>query len=260
MVILNVVSLVLRMLGSHKRLFFPHCFLMFYVVELGLKAVLYRSAFLCGNSFRAVAWNWLDVVIVLTGFLNFFATVRFQEAHDHVFVASTTGVCLALRLLQLSRACSLFEHWDVSWSEGSRFRAIMMLVIVMNSLCIALEDDYPRFPYWFVVEHAMLSTFLFELVVRLRLLGLKFFCAHEFAWNLFDFCIVVAGVFDMWFMPLFRSIVAARHVGGHGNLSKLMTCLRLIRMLRILRLVKLIKKIKPLYRLVVGIAESGSSC
>merc|ERR1719201_334835 len=46
-----------------------NCFMIFYVVELALKASLWREHFLFGDIYRVV-WNWMDFLIVFSGLID----------------------------------------------------------------------------------------------------------------------------------------------------------------------------------------------
>jgi len=165
-------------------------------------------------------------------------------------------ICLALRCVRFTRAWSYFRSWDVSWADGSRFQALMMVVILVNSLLIAVEDYFPGHWLWAFADHVVLTFFLIELIIRFRYHGKAFFCTtdcKDLVLNWFDLLIVAGGVFDEWLMPV---IFAVRKGPKMMNVSRLMMTLRLVRVMRILRLVRLIKKVKPLSQLVLGIQEA----
>lgn len=231
-----------------KHIVPPHCFFIFYLVELTLKAAVHQEKLLFGP-FEKVCWNWVDVVVVLGGVVELCAA-------DRHFVIKVG--CFLVRLLRVFKVGHFVAEWDVSWAEGPRFQAIMMATIALNSVVIAMEDYFPRQLCFFWFDQVILVVFLFEIVVRLRWHGCRFFapqCFGDLLWNWLDFTIVTGGVFDQWCRPLLVALRADEH-DDRGTLGKFMMCLRLVRVMRILRLVRLIKKVKPLYTLVIGIAEA----
>lgn len=111
--------------------------------------------------------------------------------------------------------------------EGPRFNGAIVALIVVNAVTLGLETS-PRVmaavgPWLLMLDKAILSVFVLEIVLKLVAYRLRFFTN---AWNLFDF-----------------AIVAISLVPATGNLS----VLRALRILRVLRLISIV----PSMRLVV---------
>lgn len=127
-------------------------------------------------------------------------------------------------------------------------------VIVINTAVMCGQADHPDWPYWAYPETALLIFFVVELALRLYGLGCKFFTKTkkwENAWNIFDFIIVVLGVFDALSKVMFPDVHSK-----NAKVSKFVTVLRVIRILRLLRLLRLFKTFPELYILAVGLVES----
>merc|ERR1719379_1987392 len=139
------------------------------------------------------------------------------------------------------------------------FQLFIMGTIAANSLIMSFESDFPDWAGWFYVEQVLLIIFSFELLVRLRHWGCRFFY-HEsdIAWNWLDFIIVFGGIIDQWLMPALNLIetLMGREPQDSAQMGDIMTTLRMARLLRILRLVRLVKNIPPLFTLIVGILQA----
>jgi len=152
-----------------------------------------------------------------------------------------------------------FMESDLSWTEGKHFQLFIMGTIAFNSVVMSLESDLPDFAAWFYVEQALLCIFSFELLVRLRFKGCRFFCdPDDIVWNWMDFVIVCGGIVDQWLMPgitIIQTLLGMSN-GGSVHIGDFMTLLRMARLLRILRLVKLVRNVPPLFTLIVGILKA----
>jgi voltage-gated sodium channel len=153
-----------------------------------------------------------------------------------------------------------FWNSDLSWVMGSRFQVLMLSVIALNSVVIGMECDMSELWVWVYVEHSLLLIFSFELLVRLKVLGLGFFLGQEdIVWNWLDFIIVLGGIVDSWLMPFIGFVKETMGIGGgakNSNVGQFMMLLRMARLLRILRLVRLVHSIPPLYQLILTIATA----
>ncbi|CAE8662525.1 unnamed protein product, partial [Polarella glacialis] len=148
-------------------------------------------------------------------------------------------------------------EYHMAWVESNWFAGTSGGVIMINAIIIGWETDVES-PWWFYVEQSLLSYFVFELFVRLLRHGCNFF-RHEddWVWNLFDFSIVMSGVFDQWMMPFLRSyIIKGESEGGGSSVGNLFMIMRMARLLRIVRLFRLVKIIRPLYELAMAVVES----
>jgi len=78
-----------------------------------------------------------------------------------------------LRIARLLKIIRITLESDLSWTEGPRFQSFIATVIVVNSMLLGIETDI-KWKGWFVVEHVLLTIYVFELVCHLKRLGLMF--------------------------------------------------------------------------------------
>lgn len=147
------------------------------------------------------------------------------------------------------RVKSLVRTPYFQWSVGG--------VIILNTIVMAGQADYPNWPYWWIPENLLLLIFVVELSLRLYGHRCKFFIKNkgitgENIWNMFDLAIVLLGVVDTW---IFKVMFADMHKKNH-KVAKFVTVLRVIRILRLLRLLRLFKTFPELFVLAVGLVES----
>jgi len=264
-IIINLSTMTLE--AIHPRYVKNLClldqfFLLFYLVELVLKAVYYRQQLLCGPVWKVWS-NWLDTVVVAVGLVETWIAPAIDDDND----ASTAGPSYVnylriLRLARLLRLVKVFMQSDFAWAEGEFFQSFIMAVIGLNALVMGFEVEMPQYDnLWFYVDQLLLMIFSFELVVRLKRSGCRgfFTSPKDWTWNWLDFIIVMGGVVDEWMLPAYRFVLslAGFELGEQSSsLGQVMSMLRMARLMRILRLVRLIKDIAPLYKLVVGIAKA----
>jgi voltage-gated sodium channel len=237
--------------------------MIFYVVELSLKAYVLQSQLLIGPLGR-VWWNWLDLLIVVAGVCEMYvmpaleATGVVSEGHGG---APFLNFLRGLRLVRLARILKLFMAlWksDLEWADGHTFNTFMMGIILLNSVVIGIETEIPHWAGWFFVEQIFLIVFVFELTVRLKRWHLTFFChPTDTFWNWLDFSIVAGGVFEQWLLPLITIISAMLHLNTTSTMPHgTMALIRLARLLRVMRLVRVVKSVPPLYDLVRGMSQA----
>jgi Ca2+-binding EF-hand superfamily protein len=259
-VLANTVTIVVEVLhpNEDENVVFAlnTAFMSFYVVEFTLKALLWRGQLLCG-SFSRIWWNWLDLVILLSGLVDIL------PVPDLTLPGGTplSTVVRPLRLCRLARLVKLVVVMDFSWAESDRCQVFIMGVIVFSSIMMSLEDSYPTLCIWPYLEHTVLLIFAFELLARLKHDKLAYFYNKDCVWNWLDFIIVLGGVTDMWMIP---TIAFVRTCMGDapaanedaGDMGGLMMLLRMARLLRILRLARLIRRVPSLYKLLQGTREA----
>jgi len=247
-------------------------YLSFYIVELLLRGMLMHCKLLHGPP-MVVWWNWLDLIIVVSGVMDQWAIPALEEfGYMDQENESVHQFLRGIRLFRLARVLKVIHTlWvaDYEWTDGHRFAGFMMIVVGVNSVTIALQADLPVYEnvwYWF--DRVFLVIYVFELSVRMMHQGHRFFCGSaEWGWNWMDAIIVFGGIVDQWMEP---GVAIVRHcmglppqsfmhsvAGGNSDkLAQFMMVLRLARLFRILRLVRLIKGIRPLYTLVLGIVSA----
>lgn len=259
-IVANIVTMVLEYIDDHYReeFFWPdQCFMVFYVIELLLKALYFQKSLLCGPC-GDVWWYWMDLVIVVTGVFDMW--IMRPMLGPNASSASCLSYLRALRLARLAKLLGyvyVFLMSDMSWTDGERFQSFIMGVIGFNAILIGLEADLPHFFLWFYIEHVLLCIFTFELFARIKRDKFMFFC-QDYVWNYLDFIIVAGGIVDQWAMPAMALIqrLLGKESRKSGNLGHFMVMLRMARLLRILRLVRLVKSIEPLYTLIDGIVKA----
>jgi len=264
---LNLVLMVLEMKDDEvaESLWgVDQVFMSFYVFELTAKALLHQRGLLFGP-LSIVWWNWLDSVIVLSGVLDQWLVPGLKEIgvlQTGGKGGSTLSLLRALRFLRLFRIMrvlkivKVFLQADLSWTEGASFQSFIMGVIVVNATMMSLELDI-NWGGWYWAEQVMLCIYFFELSVRVKKWGPRFFC-HKQDWkmNNLDFVIVAGGVIEQWCMPAVRlaqTVISGEASEPNEMLKNVMSLLRMLRLLRVLRLIRLVREIKPLYRLLFGL-------
>lgn len=245
-------------------------FLAWYVSELTMKVLVYQHLFLCGD-LLPVAWNMLDLLLVLFGVLEQWIVpavdgvygVNLDRTDDIPTTFPVLRLLRKLRLIRLLRLLRVIRHFctlDLSWAEGVRFQTFVMICVGINSILLGVELDVP-WSGWQALEHCLLAVYVVELSARLQHWGTSFFFSTaDRKWNVMDFIIVVGGVLESWVVPLFfysMQLLPGRQVIGHESAgSGLMDMLRICRLVRIMRLVRLIHSIPPLYILAMGILKA----
>lgn len=261
-IIANLISMAVEMIHDTEFYWLDQIFLVFYTVELTLKALLHQRQLLWGP-LRVVWWNWLDGLIVISGiFDSWICPLVLGSTNSLTFGGIPIAQYLRfLRLARLARVLRILKvvrillFSDMSWAESEKFQLFIMGVIGVSCILMGLESDIKDFAGWPYIEQMVMVIFLFELLVKLRLHGFIsfFFQDSNFAWNWLDFIIVGSGVVEMWAMPIMTLVVGRHHKSG---LMEHMKMLRMLRLMRVLRLVRLIKNIPPLFTLLMGIAQA----
>jgi len=237
-------------------------FLIWYVTELVVKAVYHQSWFFCGEC-STVWWNWLDICIVACGIVDQWLLPLYAvlSGNDHHVNASALMLLRTLRLFRVIRIMKVFRSFlqsNLDWTEGAYFESFMSGVIAANSVIMSLEVDI-EWAGWVYVENFLQIVYTFELALRLKKYGCKFFTSCE-SWNYLDFVMVICGAMDLWLIPLVHFLQdllnGDEELKQNSTLKGVFKVLTLMRLVRVLRLVKLLKMVKPLYRLLLGVMES----
>jgi len=137
-------------------------------------------------------------------------------------------------------------------------QGIVILLIIANAIVIGLETDNQNAFNWDLVENLFLCAFTIELGVRMYYYGCgNFFKLREnpeLTWNVLDFGIVAAGIFNV-----FLSLLVDDNIISHGvtdkNDSTLFRIVRVVRLLRVLRIIRIVRFLKQLYLLAYGFVE-----
>merc|ERR1719223_571086 len=233
--------------------------LCFYVFEITARFATYHMMFFCGD-WHQVAWNLLDIVVVLAGVMDQWINPVLHLGHGATHILRMFRL---LRLLRLLKMIHIFLDADLRWAERPAFQSFIGLVIVFNSLLMGVEVDVP-WKGWKFFEQFLLVIYVFELAVRVKNLGKKFLCPDnpDIVWNVLDSLIVSSSVADSWLAPCFEimkkslfGVDAAKDTGGI-SLSNVMMLMRMLRLFRILRLAKLVRAVQPLYKVVTSVVSA----
>jgi len=257
----NLYTMMLEFSDPKKavKFFWPdQIFMCFYVFELTIKAFVRQRALLCGPC-SIVWWNWLDLVIVVSGVFDMWLIPLMGAGNKSPVDPRALRILRLARLARLARVVKAFLAADFGWTEHENFQSFIMGVIGCNAIIMGLETDIPDFWGWFYVEQILLMIFMFELSARLKMWGFGFFTnGANLIWNWLDFIIVGGGMVDAYLIPMYALVQVL--MGGSSSdkpdIGQVMMMLRLARLLRILRLARLIKSIPPLYVLIQGIAKA----
>ncbi|CAJ1413926.1 unnamed protein product [Effrenium voratum] len=247
--------------GSEQYQAWDLAFLVFYVVELVLKGAYFQKTLLWGKC-SVVWWNWLDLIIVLSGVLEQTLLPLLGSGSLPIHLSSLRCLRL-LRLARVARALKLIKfvlRSDLSWTEHPAFETCMMAVIMINAIVMWLELDYPMptLPVWTCVENTLLVIYAFELFVRVAFHGLGYFYHSDWAWHWLDFVVVMLGVLEQWMLPFWGYIYELATGSPMHSVASIpfLKVMRVTRVARVLRLARLLRKVRPLYQLLNGVAAS----
>jgi len=235
-----------------------HGFLIFYLLEMCLKLMLWHRRVFMGRPCERIWTNWLDAFIILMAIIEQWIVALVAPGHEG---GHGLGALRILRLARLLRCCKFlgaFLQADLQWAEGEKFTLFMMCVIGMNCMSFGIEADFPAWGGWIYIENLFLVIFLFELAVRLRFRRLSFFNSSDWAFNWLDFFIVLGGMLNMWALPCASLIgsLMGRDFDASAGFGEALRFLRLFRLVRLLRLVRLVRSLPPLFNLLVGILRA----
>ncbi|CAE7884733.1 CACNA1B [Symbiodinium microadriaticum] len=262
-IVANMVVMFVQFQAEEKQPWFAladNGFLVFYCLELILKALYYQSGLLFGRC-STVWWNWLDLAIVVSGLLEQ-AVLPLLGSGGHL---NLTGL-RALRLLRLARVARglkllrFLVESDLSWTQHPAFESFMMGMIVLNAIVMWLELDYPV-AFWGILEHVLLVIYSFELTVRVGFHGCNYFVHEDWTWHYLDFAIVMLGVFEQWMIPSYQYLRGLILGPSHASTVSMpvVRSLRVARVFRVLRLARLLRSVKQLYKLINGVVQSLAS-
>jgi len=127
--------------------------------------------------------------------------------------------------------------------NSTAFSVIIMATIITNSTFIFVEEEFRNSsndsdPVWNVSDVVFNVIFTMECILKLAELRLQYFLS---SWNLFDFTLVVLGLFGM----ALNFYTGGAGGGGAGSTSVLRIA-RVFRVLRLIRLARLLKFIQLL--------------
>jgi len=147
--------------------------------------------------------------------------------------------------------------------QGKLFESLSATVIIINAFfaCYATNQEVETLeaepsPFVFGMEIFFLSFYTLELVLKLIVHGLYFFCNSEMQWNIFDALLVIFSIFDQ----VITAVVAAAGAGKDGGVDlTFMRTLRILKMAKILRGLRVMKVFSELRLMLNSLAGSLSS-
>jgi len=140
--------------------------------------------------------------------------------------------------------------------ESTVFKALTIVMIVLNCLHIGLDTEYIvsfgeldnlyRGPAYFIIAELVFTAFFtFELAVRFASLQRKNDCLKN-RWFLFDSFLLIFMYVDIIIIPLAGSLGILDHI----------SILRIARLLRLLRMVRLLRGVPQLMMILRGMASA----
>lgn len=144
------------------------------------------------------------------------------------------------------RSHALKAGW-LAFVKQPAFSNCIVVVISLNLLCLALETDYPQWPWWFVLNTIFFLIYIVEYVLRAAQVAtrselvLKSSIRSNMDWLSYDFVVITVGAVD-----LAVALVAAPHAlfgyqlprffAVDSNWARFLRLTRIMRVLRILRI------------------------
>jgi hypothetical protein len=148
--------------------------------------------------------------------------------------------------------------WLLAFLSDRRFELFVGLIILLNGFVILLEADWTArhnvttMPIVYTVLDTMFFlAFLFELVLRIWVLRMHFFCGPERRWNWFDAAVVFSATVEeiTKLVMTSRKNLAARNV----------TLLRVMRIMKLSRVIRMVRVFKVFRELRIMLASIGAT-
>ncbi|KAF4680340.1 hypothetical protein FOZ62_015916, partial [Perkinsus olseni] len=134
-----------------------------------------------------------------------------------------------------------------------------LVVIVLNAVWIGIDEDHNHkgsgipLAVFDVGEHIFGFCFTFEILIRILAYRKKadfFNDKHLRLWNIFDLCLVVMMIIEIWVL-----LILDADASTLGSLS----VLRLLRLLRITRVFRMVPELGMMVKSMAAAARSVSS-
>lgn len=137
-------------------------------------------------------------------------------------------------------------------AQSTRFSLGCTFVILLNSVyTFAVTDQaMDQVTHEISVIHgyieiAFMSFYLFEILLKLWVHGLYFFCNEEMSWNIFDFLLVMQGVLDVVMMFFEVEVMKA-------TFARLLRILKLGKIFRVFRAIRFLRDLRVLMSSIVS--------
>jgi len=125
--------------------------------------------------------------------------------------------------------------------DSAQFSAFIMLAIILNAVCIAVEDsttDEQKQSHmaWLVLDFAFTVIFLVEFLLKFLAFRCRYF---QNAWNVYDFALVLVGVISVCINVYAQDkLEDDENNSGEGRLLSMARVFRVLRVVRVIRLLK----------------------
>jgi len=140
--------------------------------------------------------------------------------------------------------------------DGHIFQAVCCTIITLNAVFIGIQvdtltknaamDPPKKNPEVFtVLDRSFAILFLVEVLLRVAIKRMRFFCGHEWRWNIFDFVTAILTVVEE-----FDNVLSVELDLSYTRI------LRGFRMIRILRVIRVLRFFRELRLMVCSIAQS----
>ncbi|CAJ1366282.1 unnamed protein product [Effrenium voratum] len=148
--------------------------------------------------------------------------------------------------------------WSTPIARSSLFNAATLVVIISNSIWIAVDIDLNKanvlweapLPFQ-IVENLFCAFFTFEMVVRIS--SLKTWSSAMDGWFLFDASLTVMMIWDTW-VTLLIHLFSGSVVHSGVRSFTILRILRILRIFRVARAARIINSLPELRVLVQGMA------
>lgn len=135
------------------------------------------------------------------------------------------------------------------------FESLTLVVIVLNSVWIAIDTDYNTEPLdpevgFIVVDNLFCGFFFAELLVRFLAFERKWNCRLDH-WFVFDSVLVTVAVLETWvmhFVELASGVTTASLTGRSGPMLRLLRMARLARTARMARLLRAVPELMIMFK------------
>mmetsp|Transcript_9908 Transcript_9908/g.28743 ORF Transcript_9908/g.28743 Transcript_9908/m.28743 type:complete len:553 (+) Transcript_9908:74-1732(+) len=144
--------------------------------------------------------------------------------------------------------------------HGGKWETVVAAMIALNSIFMAFMVDFSvksaaetsdKVPAELIaIESTFLAFFATELVLRLIVHRLYFFCNDDMSWNVFDFGIVALSALD---------VLSPTGSGSSGTNLTFLRGARVFRLVRTIRVVRLFKYAAALRRMLLSLLGSFTS-
>eukprot|EP00930_Biecheleria_cincta_P057640 TRINITY_DN4353_c0_g1_i1.p1 TRINITY_DN4353_c0_g1~~TRINITY_DN4353_c0_g1_i1.p1 ORF type:complete len:654 (+),score=94.13 TRINITY_DN4353_c0_g1_i1:268-1962(+) len=143
--------------------------------------------------------------------------------------------------------------------ESALFDYVSGALVVCNSITIGMQTDYlatrteadPPIGYR-AVDILFCVAFTLELLCRLRVYGISFFCASDWKWNWFDLLLVSMQLVD----ETLTAVASGASSGMNFSFMRVLRILRLVRIMRIIRILRLIGELRAIVSSIMGSMKS----